>query len=334
MQDVSSAIASCALSGDRICSVKENRTLKLPSAGLAALTQAQLNAWSDQAQTHTQGGQLPDYIPLLAQANSTWFAVQIQGVDGQIHCAGDVTLTFGLMSVVKPFVLLFLLEQFGKHAVFSHVGMEPSDEPFNSLTQLQLDGGLPRNPMINSGAIALASLLPGKNARSRCESLCQWLNQRSNSHLFLDELMLDSVRSVPNERNRAITTLLVESGYLDSAETALDTYNHVCCLSGTVADLARLGMLLVHSKGGISPKHRCTVNAIMTTCGLYQASSRFAVEVGLPTKSGVSGAIVSVVPSQGAIACYSPALDQTGNSKAGLFLLQQLAQALDLSVFG
>lgn len=307
--------------------------MSVPSRGLAALTQTQLNAWAIQAQIHIQGGQIPDYVPLLAQASSTWFAVQIQDIKGQIYTAGDVTLSFPLMSVVKPFVLLFLLEQLGD-TVFSRVGMEPSDQPFNSLTQLQADEGRPRNPMINSGAIALASLLPGQDARSRCENLRQWLNQHSNCHLFLDEAMLSSVRSVPNERNQAIAELLAESGYLDVMETALDTYNHICCLSGTVADLALLGMLLVHGQGRIKPEHCRAVNALMSTCGLYQASSRFAVQVGLPTKSGVSGAVVSVVPAQGAIACYSPALDQAGNSKAGLFLLQQLSHSLDLSVFG
>lgn len=307
--------------------------LTLPSVGLAALTQAQLDAWAIQAQTHTQSGLLPDYIPLLAQANPTWFAVQIQAIDGHIYTSGDCTVMFPLMSVVKPFVLLFLLEQLGAEAVFSHVGMEPSDEPFNSLAQLQADRGWPRNPMINSGAIALASLLPGQDARSRCESLRQWLNQRANCHLFLDEQMLTSVRAAGGERNRAIARELVQFGYLDAEETALDTYNHVCCLSGTVADLASLGMLLVQCKRAIVPEHRRTVNALMTTCGLYQASARFAVQVGLPTKSGVSGALLSVVPLQGAIATYSPTLDQAGNSKASLFLLKQLTQALNLSVF-
>lgn len=307
--------------------------MTVPSRGLAALTQAQLNRWVIQAQAYTQAGQLPDYIPLLAQANSNWFAVQVERIKNQNLWAGDVALSFPLMSVVKPFVLLFLLEHLGAQAVFTHVGMEASDEPYNSLTQLQADGGRPRNPMINSGAIALASLLPGENARSRCETLCQWLNQRANSHLVLDEAMLSSVRSVRNERNQAIANLLAESGYLDSPEIALDTYNHVCCLSGTIADLAALGMLLVQSQGGIWAEHRRTVNALMMTCGLYQASSRFAVEVGVPTKSGVSGVMLSIVPSQGAIACFSPALDPAGNSKAGLFLLQKLAQALDLSVF-
>ncbi|MEQ8972459.1 MAG: glutaminase [Coleofasciculus sp. C1-SOL-03] len=301
------------------------------SLGLSALTQDQLNTLIAQAKVQCQGGQLPTYIPLLAQANPSWVAVQVQRIQGERVEAGDIRCSFPLMSVIKPFVLLFLLEQWGTEAVFSQVGMEPSDQPFNSLAQLQADRGKPRNPMINSGAIALAGRLPGKDGASRCESLRQWLNLRSQSQLVLDEAMLQSVRSLPNQRNQAIADLLATSGYLDHPEIALDTYNHICCLSGTVTDLAYLGMLLVQDNSMISSQHRCTVNDILITCGLYQASSRFAVEVGLPTKSGVSGAMLSIVPSQGAIACYSPALDEMGNSQAGLFIVQQLAQDLELN---
>jgi glutaminase len=307
---------------------------RISATGLAALTQVQLDAWAIQAQTHSQGGQLPDYIPLLAQANSSGLAIQTRSIEGQIVSAGDVTLSFPLMSVVKPFVLLFLLEQLGKRTVFSRVGIESSHEPYNSLIQLQADKGWPRNPMINSGAIALADLLPGQDAPSRCETLRQWLNQHSHSHLFLDQAMLNSVRSRSNERNRTLANLLAESGYLDNVETALDSYNYVCCLAGTVADLTRLGIILVQNCKNILPENRRIVNALITTCGLYEVSSRFAVQVGVPTKSGVSGAVLAVVPSQGAIACYSPPLDEAGNSKAGLFLLQQLVQALNISVFG
>lgn len=304
------------------------------SVGLATLTQAQLDAWAIRSRTHAFGGHLPNYIPLLAQANPTWFAVQVRGEGNRLHTFGDTNLSFPLMSVVKPFVLLFLLEQLGTAAVFSHVGMEPSDEPFNSLAQLQVDQGWPRNPMINSGAIVLASLLPGLDARTRCEGLRQWLNQRAGCQLFLDEQMLSSVRQVRNERNQALVCLLEQSCHVKMGEIALDTYNHICCLSGTVADLASLGMLLVPGKGVVSPLYCRVVKAIMTTCGLYQASGRFAVQVGLPTKSGVSGAILSVVPHQGTIACYSPPLDAMGNSQAGQFFLQQITPALNLSMFG
>lgn len=204
-------------------SKSENSLSQISVTGLATLTQAQLNAWAIQSQAQSQAGQLPNYIPLLAQANSTRFAIQTRSIEGQMVSAGDVTLSFPLMSVVKPFVLLFLLEQLGKQTVFSRVGIQPSQEPYNSLVQLQADKGWPRNPMINSGAIALADLLPGQDAPSRCETLRQWLNQRSDSHLFLDEAMLNSVYSLPNERNRAISHLLAESGYLDNVETALDS---------------------------------------------------------------------------------------------------------------
>ncbi|EDX78407.1 Glutaminase superfamily [Coleofasciculus chthonoplastes PCC 7420] len=310
---------------------RDNPNHHQSSLGLSALTSDQLNTLIAQAKVKCQGGQLPTYIPLLAQANPGWVAIQVQRIKGEGVAAGDIRCSFPLMSVIKPFVLLFLLEQLGTEAVFSQVGMEPSDQPFNSLAQLQADRGKPRNPMINSGAIALAGRLPGKDGASRCESLRQWLNQRSHSQLVLDEAMLQSVRSLPNERNQAIANLLATVGYLDCPEIALDTYNHVCCLSGTVTDLANLGMLLGQDSSMISPQHRRTVNDILITCGLYQASSRFATEVGLPTKSGVSGAMLSIVPSQGAIACYSPALDETGNSQVGLFIVQQLAQDFNLS---
>lgn len=313
----------------------DNQNGEQSSLRLSTLTQTKLKTLIVQAKVQCQGGQLPTYIPLLAQANPSWIAVQVQKIKGEKIAVGDSGCSFPLMSVIKPFVLLFLLEQLGSEAVFSQVGREASDQPFNSLAQLQADRGKPRNPMINSGAIALAACLPGKDGSSRCETLRQWLNQRSQSQLVLDEAMLQSVRSLPNERNQAIAHLLATAGYLDCPEIALDTYNHVCCLSGTVTDLANLGMLLVEDSPLISSQHRRTVNDILITCGLYQASSRFAAEVGLPTKSGVSGAILSIVPSQGAIACYSPALDERGNSQAGLFIVQQLAQDLrsELSEF-
>lgn len=302
-------------------------------AKLSALTQEQLDSFAVEAQTHILGGRLPDYIPLLSLANPNWLTVQIQCADGRIFTFGDVERQFVLMSVIKPFVLLFLLEEFGRQRVFSCVGMEPSEQPFYSITQLEADAGKPRNPMINSGAIALASLLPGENGFERCENLRNWLNEHAQANLFLDEEMLNSVRAAGGGRNRAIAKLLFESGSLKDPEIALNTYNHICCLSGTVSDLANLGMLLAQGKGGISIENRHTVNALMTTCGLYEASGSFAVRVGLPTKSGVSGALLSVVPSQGAIACYSPSLDEVGNSKAGLFLLEKLTHFLNLSIF-
>lgn len=296
------------------------------------LTQTQLDSWVAEAKAIAHTGRIPDYIPQLAQVNRDRIAVSIQANNGQFFSAGEPTHRFALMSVIKPFVLLFLLHHLGQQT-FHHVGKQPSDQAFHSLTQLTEDGGFPRNPMINSGAIALADLLPGVDGRSRCEALRHWLNYSSGAQLVLDQAMLASVRSVGNETNRAIAQLLKQSGYLNSIETALDTYNHICCLSGTVVDLAHLGLLLATSEKIMAANQRM-VNALMLTCGLYEASGEFAVRVGVPTKSGVSGALLAVIPKQGAIACYSPALDDTGNSIAGLWLLEQLVRSLNLSLFG
>ncbi|MFB8797212.1 MAG: glutaminase A [Microcoleus sp.] len=307
--------------------------MKIPTTKLSSLQPEQLEAWATEAINRSLSGQIPAYIPLLVQADKSEFTVQIRAIDGEFMGFGRADKTFPLMSVVKPFVMLYLLCELGETAVFERVGCEPSELPFNSLTQLQIDKGKPRNPMINSGAIALGSLIPGENAVTRCQNLGTWLNLQANSQLFVDELMLDSVKANPNQNNGNLALEMVKFGVIQDAEIALETYNRVCCLSGTVEDLAKLGMLLVNSGDRTISEQGRTVKALMATCGLYQASGRFAVRVGLPTKSGVSGAVLSVIPGQGAIACYSPPLDREGNSVGGLFLLEQIAKSLGLSVF-
>ena len=306
--------------------------MKTSTSTLSCLQPEQLETWAKEAINRSKSGQIAAYIPLLARADRQGFAVQIRAIDGQFLSWGSIAQTFPLMSAVKPFVLLYLLCELGEKTVFDCVGCEPSELPFNSLTQLEIDQGKPRNPMINSGAIALASLIPGQNAVARCQNLRTWLNQQANSQLFVDELMLDSVNAMPNQNNWALALAMVESGYLQNSGIALETYNRVCCLSGTVEDLAKLGMVLVNSGEAMGENCR-TVKALMATCGLYEASGRFALRVGLPAKSGVSGALLSVIPGQGAIGFYSPPLDKEGNSVAGLFLLEQIAKTLRLSVF-
>lgn len=309
------------------------RITEMKPSKFATLTQEQVEDWVNQAKAYIQTGHLPEYIPFLAGGNPNWFAVHIQSVDGQQWTAGDHGLTFALMSLIKPFLLLYLLEQFGEDTIFSRVGMEPSDQPFNSLVQLQIDRGFPRNPMINSGAIALCSLIPGESGAARCDTLCEWLQQQTGCSLQLDSGILSSVKSLPNQQNWTIAQELSKTGHLATdAAIALDTYERICCLSGTVSDLAQLGMMLVQSR--VKASHRHTVIAIMLTCGLYQHSGQFAVKVGVPTKSGVSGALLSVVPGEGAIACYSPPLDFIGNSVGGLAFLRSMTPALGLSIFG
>jgi glutaminase len=229
--------------------------------------------------------------------------------------------------VCNSLSLLYLLEHLGVEEVFQWVGIEPSNAPFNSLEQLVADNGRPRNPMINSGAITLADKLPGKDASDRTHSLRQWLNQVAGCQLELDESMLASVRLSRSPANVAIANYLNEKGYLKNLDISLDTYEQICCLSGTVEDLALIGKALA-LEGELSSQHRQIVNDVMLTCGLYQASAEYAVKIGLPMKSGIGGGLLAIVPGEGAIAAYSPALDSIGNPVGAIAFVEVLVQHL------
>ncbi|MCC5662964.1 glutaminase A [Nostoc sp. CHAB 5784] len=302
--------------------------------GLDKLTTTDLSTWVQLAKIRAKQGQVADRIPQLAKANPGWFAVHICCKSGKTISFGHTACVFPLMSVIKTFSLLYLLEHFGAETVFGWVGVEPSDAPFNSLEQLVADRGHPRNPMINSGAITVADKLPGKDATQRTFLFCQWLNQLAGCQLSLDEVMLASVRLTRSKANEAIANYLAETSHLENLETALDTYEQICCISGRVEDLALLGKLLACENGYLSSQNRRIVNAVMLTCGLYEASAQFAVRVGLPMKSGIGGGLVAIVPGEGAIACYSPTLDTVGNPVAGLAFVEALSQKLELSIFG
>ncbi|MDB9430251.1 glutaminase [Microcystis aeruginosa CS-555/01A07] len=286
---------------------------------LARLRVEDIQAWIGEVHLLDRKGQTPYYIPVLNRVNPEVFALQIHCLEGEILSWGDETVTFPLMSVIKPFLLLYLLNHLGEDAVFRRVGKQASSYPFNSLTQLQEDSGFPRNPLINSGAITLADLLGGETPESRCENLLLWLNKMGNCQLFLDRSVLESVHSYPNVHNQALSLDLEKNGYISHRYLALETYNRICCLSGKIADLANLGKLI------LAAPFSEIILEIMTNCGLYEASEKFAIEVGFPTKSGVSGALLSILSDEGVIACYSPLLNEQGNSVLGLDLLTKLS---------
>jgi len=286
-----------------------------------------LQLWLKLARQEASTGKLPSYIPLLAQVNAESIAIAIQSinrnqvngdqVNGELVLAGDIGATFPLMSVIKPFLLLYVLENFGETEVFRIVDANPSSDPYNVIPEDK-----PKNPMLNCGAIALSSLL------TTYENLQDWLNQRSGTNLTLDLAMLDSVRSVANRRNLAIAEQLKFLGLISNPKQALAIYEEICCLRSNVQDLAKIGTLLIDLPvelpfdKGRSP-YISMVLKIMTECGMYEASPEFAEDIGMPSKSSVSGALLSIVPNEYAIACYSPALDAIGNSVAGLFLMRR-----------
>ncbi|WP_242039716.1 glutaminase [Anabaena sphaerica] len=313
-----------------------------------------LSLWVQQAQTQAKQASVIQRIPLLAIADPSWFAVHIYCQSGESYSYGNTACIFPLMSVIKPFSFLYLLEYLGTEKVLDWVGLEASAMPFNSLDQLMADNGHPRNPMINSGAITLADKLPGKDGNHRTQLFCEWLNKLAGSHLSLDLDMLASVRATRSQVNLAIAHYLHQTGHIENIEFTLDTYEQICCISGTVEDLGKLGKLLACESSFVNSQHRQIVNAVMLTCGLYEASSQYAVKIGLPMKSGISGALLAIVPNKGAmpaaypfgeasyakrleesgaIACYSPALDSIGNPVAGLAFIEALSQNLQLSIF-
>jgi glutaminase len=301
--------------------------------GLDKLTTKELSTWVEQAKIQAVKGQVCDRIPQLAVADPRWFAVHICCESGQSFSYGDTACVFPLMSVIKPFSLLYLLQHLGADTVLQWVGVEPSAAPFNSLDQLIADNGYPRNPMINSGAITLADKFPGNDANQRTQLFCQWLNQ-AGCQLQVDQVMLASVRLSRSPANQAIANYLATAGKLDHPEIALDTYEQICCMSGKVEDLALLGKLLACENSWLATKHRQIVNAVMLTCGLYEASAHFAIKIGLPMKSGIGGGLLAIVPGGGAIACYSPALDMVGNSVGAIAFVEAISPGLQLSIFG
>ncbi|TAE52547.1 MAG: glutaminase A [Nostocales cyanobacterium] len=278
-----------------------------------------------QAKTQTTKGKVIQRIPLLSQANPDSFAVNICFCSCENISLGDDVCIFPLMSVIKPFSFLYLLEYFSAEKVLKWVGIQPSLMAFNSLEQLIADHGYPRNPMINSGAITIADKLPGENANDRTELFCQWLNKITGSNLYLDQEMLASVRDSRAEINVAIARYLYEHGNIKNIDLAIDTYEQICCISGNITDLGKLGKILACKHDEVSYQNQQIVNSVMLNCGLYEVSHKYALKIGLPMKSGVSGTLITIVPNQGAIACYNPALDRVGNSVASLAFMEILA---------
>jgi glutaminase len=289
--------------------------------------------WLAAVQPLLDTGHLPAYVPELAKVNPTIVGLAVRSHQADPIALGDHDRTFSLMSVMKPFLLLYALEHYGEAAVLARVGTLPSDQSFHSLKQLAADRGKPRNPMINSGAIALADRLPGRTGTDRAQAFQQWLWAQSGIELTVDPVMLESVRSLPNDANRSIAQMLKNAGVIGHLTASLDAYNQICCLAVTVETLAQLGLLLALPQSGIQRRSQQIVNAMMLTCGVYEASGDWAVRMGLPIKSGVSGGILAIVPQQGAIAIYAPTIDDAGNSVAGAALLERIVRELDLGIF-
>lgn len=283
-------------------------------------------------------GETASYIPELGNVDKNHLGVCIYTRDGEIYKTGDTDIRFTIQSISKVISLAAALEVCGFDKVFEKVGMEPSGDAFNSLVKLDLSSNYPYNPMINSGAIAVASyLMP----RLSFEEMLLFSRKLClDPDIVLDEKVYLS-EMTHSARNRAIAYLLESKEIIDSdVEKSLELYVKMCSLGVTAESLAGLGMVL--AGGGLHPAtgERLldanvvrVVKTIMLTCGMYDGSGEFAVKVGVPSKSGVGGGILSVVEKRMGIGIYGPSLDQKGNSIAGGHMLRYLSEKLRLHMF-
>ena len=283
-------------------------------------------------------GEVATYIPELGNADKNKLGICVHTLDGKCYACGDVDTRFSIQSISKVITLAAALELCGFDTVFENVGMEPSGDAFNSLLKLEISGSHPYNPMINSGAIAVASYTQPKISFENMLALTRQLCH--DDGIVLDEKVYHSeMENVA--RNRAIAYLLESKGVIKgNVEQALDFYVRMCSLSVTAQSLANLGLLLAND--GMNPygggrlwesETVRVVHTIMLTCGMYDGSGEFAVRVGLPTKSGVGGGLLSLADGKMGIGIYGPALDAKGNSIAGEQMLRYLSAQLHLHLF-
>jgi glutaminase len=279
------------------------------------------------------------YIPELAKANPDWFGIVIVTSDGTVYSVGDVEHHFTIQSVSKPFTYGMALEDNGRDAVFAKVAVEPVGKTFNAIV-LEEKTGRPPNPMMNSGALAIGHLIKGATLTEKLNRLLETLKHYTGHDVHMDAPVFTSER-LSSHRNRAITNLLYASGIITGEiEEILDFYIQQCSLSINTIDLATMAATLANR--GINPctkeralqdKYVRDVLSVMYSCGMYDSSGEWAYRVGIPAKSGVSGAIIGVVPNRMGIAVFSPLLDERGHSVRGIKVFEDLSEKLCLHIF-
>jgi glutaminase len=286
------------------------------------------------------GGVVADYIPGLATADPSLFGVCVVGALGRAFSAGDAQHEFSIQSISKAFVFALVCDALGHDEAHDRLGVNATGLGFNSVMAIELNEDRTMNPMVNAGALATTSLVPGRTATEQWEFILGGLSRFAGRPLVLDQDVYAS-EAHTNLRNRGIAHLLESYGrlYSDPDETTA-LYTRQCSLLVSATDLAVMGATLAN--GGRNPvtgmqvieAHNCKhVLAAMATAGLYEHSGDWLYEVGLPGKSGVSGGIVTIAPGKGGLGTFSPPLDPAGNSVRGQRVTRHLAEKLGLNVF-
>lgn len=281
-------------------------------------------------------GALAGYIPELAAVDPAGFGLSLSSSDGFVYESGDTSVEFTIQSISKAFTYALALDQLGAAAVDAKIGVEPSGEAFNEIS-VDPTTKIPKNPMINAGAVAAVSLIPGADPDARFAKILEFYSACAGRALQIDDSVYRSEKAT-GSRNRAIAYMLESFGVLDGdPDDVLDVYYRQCSLKVTSTDLARMAATL--ARGGINPATGRRVTdtlvvqrtlSVMVTCGMYDAAGDWVSAVGMPAKSGVGGGIVAVLPGQLGIGVYSPLLDTKGNSVRGVRVCRSLSQRLGL----
>ncbi|MFF5637239.1 glutaminase [Streptomyces sp. NPDC012825] len=279
-----------------------------------------------------------DYIPALAAGDPADFGMAVAELDGTVHGVGEWRRPFSTQSVTKVFTLALALAGEGD-ALWNHVGREPSGDPFNSLVQLEYENGIPRNPFINAGALVVTDRLHRLTGDASGSLLAFLRAESGNPDLAFDPDVAAS-EAAHGDRNAALAHFMASYGNITGpVPDLLREYFRQCSLEASCADLAlATGFLARHGLRAdgtrlLTRSQAKQVNAVMLTCGTYDAAGEFAYRVGLPGKSGVGGAVVAVVPGRCTLCVWSPGLDSRGNSVAGVAALDRFTTITGLSVF-
>jgi glutaminase len=301
----------------------------------------ELQAFVEEAMTCTQHGKVADYIPALGRANPRDLSVAIQYPDGNCVSAGEISKEFSLQSISKVISLAFVLMDRGPSYVFERVGMEPTGDPFNSIAKLESMPAKPLNPMINAGALVVTHMIKGSSVEERFQRLLSFVQELAGDSTvdYCQEVAESEMETA--HLNRALCYFLKQHGLIrEDVEQLLDLYTKQCAIEMNGLDLARIG--LVFALDGVDPLNGKQIMPVdiaricktfMVTCGMYNASGEFAIKIGIPAKSGVSGGIMGAVPGRFGIGIFGPALDERGNSIAGIRLLELLSKKYKLSMF-
>lgn len=295
-----------------------------------------------EARKVTKNGAVADYIPALGEADRDTLSIAVYRGKGDCIVAGNVEEKFTLQSVSKVITLAVALMDHGEDYVFSKVGMEPTGDPFNSIAKLETNvPSKPLNPMINAGALAVTNMIVGNSTEEKLGRILSLIHEMTSNTTITYCPRVASSELETAFLNRSLCYFMKQHEVVKgNVEDLLDLYTKQCAIEVNCYDLAKLGYVIANEGKNpytgrqVIPLHITRIlKTFMVTCGMYNSSGEFAIKVGIPAKSGVSGAIMGSVPHSFGIGIYGPSLDDRGNSVAGMKILESLSNRFNLSIF-